>query len=196
MFKIEKEEPSYFQKTKAKVKKPKESKAWEEIGEIRAKLRADILLEEQSLLCAYCEKEIDDLPENSNIDHFKTRDRFPEETLNYNNLLVSCNSKFHCSHTKDNFGLKREDYVKIVNPVLENPENFFEYSWAGDILIREDLNLQDFEKAEFTIQIFKLDSKSLTEERKKIANALSFSMKYEFPDFQSMTKYLLNWEVT
>ena len=95
MFKIDKNEPKYFFEAKSKVKLAKEKSAWEDknIRYISQKLRADILLEEQSLLCAYCEREIEEDRNSSNIDHFKTRNLFPEETLNYHNLLVSCNSK-------------------------------------------------------------------------------------------------------
>ena len=49
--------------------------------------RYGIRIEEQSLLCSYCEREIDADPNISNIDHFKKRDLFPNLTLDYNNLI-------------------------------------------------------------------------------------------------------------
>ena len=103
MRQIIKDELDYFTSAKSKVALPKTKGAWEDkaISEIRAKLREDMLLEEQSLLCAYCEKEIDENSTSSNIDHFKTRNLFPELTLEYSNLLVSCNTKERCSNFKD-----------------------------------------------------------------------------------------------
>ena len=171
MFKISKTEPIYFSKAKSKVKLPKISGAWEEspIRAISEKLRGDILLEEQNLLCAYCEKEIDAHRDNSNNDHFKTRNLFPEETLNYHNLLISCNSRGRsCSSSKDSQKsiLKyREDYDNIVNPTVENPDNFFDYLPTGEIVAKND-------KAKYTIELFNLNNKSLIACRKNIARTL------------------------
>ena len=102
MYQISKNEPNYFTQAKSNISLPRVSSAWEDvnISDIRGQLRKDILVEEQNLLCAYCEKEIDDSSKKSNIDHFKTRNLFPEETLNYNNLLVSCNTHNRCSSSR------------------------------------------------------------------------------------------------
>ena len=176
MFQITKKEPLFFRKAKNKVKLPKVKGAWEDtnISAIRKKLRGDILLEEQNSLCAYCEREIDDDRLNSNIDHFKTRNLFPEETLNYNNLLVSCNSRGKCcSSSKDSQKsiLKvREDYKNIVNPCIDNPEDYFDYLLTGEIVSKTDCV-----KSNFTIDVFKLGKtagESLAQQRKKIADTL------------------------
>lgn len=167
MRQITKEEPAYFSKAKSKVKLPKVKSAWEDenISAIRERLRADMLLDEQGLLCAYCQKEIDEHRSNSNIDHFKTRNLFPEETLNYNNLLVSCNTFGRCSHLKDNTIKYKDEYENIVNPTMENPNVFFDYLITGEIVAKN-------EKGQFTIDIFNLQDKSLIECREQIAKAL------------------------
>lgn len=174
MFKINKTELDYFKQAKAKVKLPKQKTAWQNkhISEIRADLRRDILVNEQQSLCVYCEKQITAKPTQSNIDHFKTRHQFPQLTLDYDNLLVSCNHHQHCSHTKDNFGLNQSDYDNLINPVTEHPNYFFDYSFAGDIIAKSNLNRMDAKKANFTIQVFNLNNKSLIEERKKIIQSL------------------------
>jgi len=174
MFPISKNEPDYFNQAKKKVSTPKVKEAWDDnnIRNIRRSLREHILLHEQNLLCAYCEKEIDAEPKNSNIDHFKTRHLYPNDTLEYRNLLVSCNSKISCSHIKDNYRLRKEDYTKIINPIDENPNDYFEYGFAGDILIKNDLSLEQKIKAEFSIEIFNLNHKSLIDNRKIIAESL------------------------
>jgi uncharacterized protein (TIGR02646 family) len=182
MFQITKNEPQYFTNAKSNVKLKNVKDAWDDknIKPIREKLRGDILLDEQNLLCAYCEREIYDNSNNSNIDHFKTRHQFPEYTLDYDNLLVSCNSTTSCSHIKDNYGLTRNDYENIINPVVDNPDKFFEYGLAGDILVKDSLNNCDKDKAEFTIKVFNLNSKSLTEDRKKVANALILYKQHNY----------------
>ena len=167
MRQVTKEEPSYFTIAKSKVKLPKTKGAWEDehISKIRPQLRSDILLEEQMLLCAYCEKEIDESPENSNIDHFKTRNLFPELTLEYSNLLVSCNTEGRCSDFKDTHVKSRDDYEHIVNPAFENPNDFFDYLPTGEIFAKN-------EKAQFTIEIFNLKDKALTQCRLQIVKSL------------------------
>ncbi len=193
MFQIIKIEPSYFSKAKSKVKLPKIASAWEDdnIRAISQELRRDILLKEQNLLCAYCEKEIDESRESSNTDHFKTRNLFPEETLNYHNLLISCNSKGKsCSSSKDSqkSSLKqKDDYANIVNPTIENPDDFFDYLTTGEVIPKND-------KAGYTIRLFRLDDKSLTESRKEISKALKYidlsldEILNIFPDYPSFIK--------
>jgi len=183
---INKEEPAYFLKAKSKVKLPKVKYAWEDenISAIRETLRADMLLDEQSLLCAYCEKEIDESAKNSNIDHFKTRNLFPEETLNYHNLLVSCNTFGRCSHLKDNTVKHKHEYKHIVNPAIENPNDFFDYLTTGEIVAKN-------EKGQFSIDIFNLQDKSLVECREQIAKTLLVvdlsveEIYVVFPDYHS-----------
>jgi uncharacterized protein (TIGR02646 family) len=172
MFQIDKDKSSYFTLAKSRVKLPKIKDAWDDknIVPIRAKLREDILIIEQNNLCIYCEKKISSDSKTSNIDHFKTRNLFPEKTLDYNNLLVSCNVKNRCSSLKDsNKSLlqRKNDYANIINPIIENPNDFFDYLLSGEIL---PLN----EKAKFTIEIFNLNHQSLYDERKILADTLKY----------------------
>ena len=174
MFKIIKNEPVFFTEAKSKVKLPKISSAWdsEEIKDIRPQLREHILLEEQNLLCAYCEKAIDDNPKNSNIDHFRLKagHLYPEKTLDYSNLLVSCNTKGRCSNYKDKHIKSKDDYDNIVNPTIENPDDFFDYLITGRI-VAIDKN----PKAEFTIDIFQLGRNrddSLSRQRRQLVYSL------------------------
>ena len=187
MRQITKDEPSYFSTAKSKIKLFKTKGAWEDkhIAEIRPKLRSNMLLEEQMLLCAYCEKEIDESSKNSNIDHFKTRNLFPELTFEYSNLLVSCNTKERCSNFKDTHIKSREEYENIVNPTFENPNDFFDYLLTGEIIARN-------EKGQLTIDIFNLKDKALTQCRLQIIKSLehlddlSLDEIYNvFPDYHS-----------
>ena len=178
MLQIRKNQPTFFTDAKKKVKSSHFiSLAWYELGKneenFKTTLKEHILLEEQNMLCAYCEKEIKD-QRKSNTDHFKTRHLFPKETLSYENLLVSCKTPYHCEKIKDNFGLTISDYSKIIHPVFENPNDFFEYGIDGDIFAKDGLNQEDIEKAEFTIKVFALNNSSLKRERAKIGNSLNF----------------------
>jgi len=187
MIQIIKNEPTFFTEAKKKVKLPFISSAWSEIGKnekgFKTKLREYILLEEQNMLCAYCNQEIEAEDTYSNTDHLKKRDWCGRETLEYRNLLVSCKNKFHCENIKDNFKFTHcSEFDKIVNPVIENPDNFFDYGIDGDIFAKNGLNQLDKEKAEFTIKVFALNNSSLKKDRAKIGATLSFYSDSELND--------------
>ncbi len=174
MFKITKSNPpDYFENAKRNISRPLESHAWKDrhIDLIRKELREYIVSKEQFSLCAYCEKWVDGTSKKSNIDHFKTRHLFPKLTLDYNNLLVSCNSFGRCSNYKDK-NIGQADYNKIINPVLYNPNDFFDYLMTGEIYPKPNLSPSDKERAESTLELFQLNHRGLTEERKKISMQL------------------------
>ena len=197
MFKITKDEPVFFTNAKKKVKLPLVSSAWREIGNdkkgFKTELREHILLEEQNMVCAYCEQEIESDGNSSNTDHFKTRNLFPKETLNYENLLVSCKNKSHCEYIKDKFGLNISDYTKIINPVLEDPDSFFEYGIAGDILVKNGLTNLENEKAKFTIKVFRLDDISLEKDRRRVVHMLQ-SYKNQNFEINEIFRFLSDYK--
>jgi len=178
MFRINKAEPAFFTINKKKVKLPKIKNAWgdKHIISINSKLRNYILSKEQYNLCAYCEKEINSDSLKSNIDHFKKRVLFPEETLNYENLFISCNNKNRCSNFKgsNRRKLSKNDYENIINPTLENPSNFFNYLPTGEIYPKSNLDKINKKKAIFTIEIFQLNEIDLVNERKTIMKSLFY----------------------
>jgi uncharacterized protein (TIGR02646 family) len=179
MQKIVKNEPKFFKNAKQKVKIPNISKAWEDknIKDIKAKLREYIIKEQQNM-CAYCEQKLENI-EKLSIDHFKKRDLFPEETLEYINLFISCKSNNHCENSKDRYPkLQKNDYKKIIHPVLDEVENYFTYNLTGEIEANENLNEFDKEKVKFTIKVFNLNDKSLVEDRKKIINSIIYTINY------------------
>ncbi len=171
MLQVTKSEPDFFSNKKKKVTNPKQSDAWKEISDIRAGLREYILTNEQESMCVYCEKVITSDVKKSNIDHFKTRDQFPQATLDYENLFVSCNNKGHCSDKKDNYGLTKEEYKKIINPSSNEVDNSF-YYFAGDMV-------GENEKAKFTIDVFELNHISLVQERKKIIQNFQYCKEFD-----------------
>ena len=64
----------------------------------------------------------------------------------------------------------KDDYDNIVNPIIDNPDDFFDYLITGRI-VAIDKN----PKAEFTIDIFKLGRNKddpLSRQRKEIADSL------------------------
>jgi uncharacterized protein (TIGR02646 family) len=191
MFKIEKNEPDFFTKAIKKVK----TNSWndKEIRKIRPKLREYILKTEQNYLCAYCEKIITSDSKHSNIDHFKKKDSqfFPKDIFNYNNLLVSCNTHNRCSEYKDNKknALLKSDYVNMINSVLENPDEYFEYFTTGEIILKDEEN----KKAKFTKNIFQLNQSPLVKDRKKLTIVI-LQLKKDGMTFQEVFNYLREYK--
>lgn len=184
MFKITKVEPDFFTQAKSTVKLPLVSDAWRDpaIEVIRPQLREHILMQEQNGLCCYCEKKMDSHPKNSNIDHFKLKagHLFPQKTLEYTNLVVSCNTTGRCSSHKDKKITSKDEYDHIVNPIDENPDDYFDYLLTGEIV-----PINDNAKATFTIDIFKLgrnESDSLSQARKQLAETLRYLSNLSLED--------------
>lgn len=184
MFYITKNEPDFFSQAKSKVTLPLVSDAWRdpEIEAIRPRLREYILRHEQNGLCCYCEKKIDAHRDNSNIDHFKLKagHLFPQKTLEYTNLVVSCNTIGRCSGHKDKTIKLKREYDDIVNPIDENPDNYFDYLLTGEIV-----PINDNTKANFTIDIFKLgrnENEGLSQTRKQLAETLKYLSNLSLED--------------
>lgn len=134
-------------------------------------MRTHMLMEEQNFQCAYTEIRLE--PEQSHIDHFKKKSLYPKLTFHWNNLLTSSNYDFYGARFKDKH-IKKAHYQNFINPVIENPQQYFTYSFTGEILI----DPKD-EKAKLTVEIFNLKDRSLVEQRKTIAGVIT-SMIHQF----------------
>jgi uncharacterized protein (TIGR02646 family) len=97
-----------------------------------------ILSVEQGYICCYCGQRL--VLENSHIEHIRPQSVFAELSLDYKNLLVSCQAELqpgdpmHCGKAKDNWF----DEELLVSPLQENCADFFEYTLAGEILPTRD----------------------------------------------------------
>ena len=121
--------------------------------------------QEQGYICCYCEREI--FANDSHIEHFKpkNKNKFPQEQLNYNNLLCSCQLECdqgeprHCGPSKGSWYI--ED--KLVSPLDSDCEEKFKYTNDGQILPKSE-NDKD---AKTTIKKLQLDIDKLNKLREK-----------------------------
>lgn len=96
------------------------------------------LIEEQGDICCYCGMRIS--REDSHIEHLKPQSKYPEDELNYNNLLASCQLKRepkepqHCGVKKENW----YDENLMVSPLEPNCADFFRYTGGGEILPNDE----------------------------------------------------------
>lgn len=144
----------------------KQPKVWDDISPIRQQLRKHIL-EEQNKFCAYTELRINTV-DDCHIDHYHTRNLYPDETFEYSNMLVSCNSEEYGAKYKDKQVKIKEDYKELVNPVEDLPTDFIEFGLTG-----RANTVGDCTKGKQTISFFNLNEKSLVQRRKTVvANLL------------------------
>ncbi len=136
-------------------------KTWDEIAPIRQQLRGHIL-KEQNNLCAYTELRIN-TTEDCHIDHYHTRNLYPEETFKYANMLVSCNAEKYGAKYKDKQIKVKTDYNGLINPVEEMPAEHIEFGLTGTVS-----PVKNSPKGEKTISYFNLNEKSLVERRKTV----------------------------
>ena len=179
MLKIDKaEEPLEFVNFK---KVHPNSKRWAAIKRESGlkKILWEYLLEQEqkingSYCCVYCERKI--TLDDSHIEHIKPKSVYKDETFNYQNLTVSCeveevtvkNLKIKlktCGHHKGD----RFDEDRFINPVREDPKDFFTYDLTtGNVVPRESLSVKEQEKAEYTIDLLNLNHYYLDDKRTEI----------------------------
>ncbi|MCK4663185.1 MAG: TIGR02646 family protein [Bacteroidales bacterium] len=191
MKKINKNTPPFLSKF-IKKNKPKD---WKELTPETKTELGEYILKEQRNQCAYCECYIKQYKSNFHIDHFKTRNLFPQLTFDYNNLFLSCTSKDNCASYKDKSHLQKKDFDKLIHPAFDNPEDSFSYLASGAIYPKNPNDV----KAIFTIEKFNLQSKKLVHRRRTIAIKLSNNhyksidseiIIKEFKEYESFIKYI------
>lgn len=91
------------------------------------------LMAEQGHICCYCERRLTD--EDSHIEHFRPQSDPAVDTLDYTNLLCSCQNQLkkgeprHCGNLKDDWF----DPILLVSPLDPACENRFAFTGDGRI---------------------------------------------------------------
>lgn len=68
--------------------------------------------------CAYCEVILNQKSTYLEIDHFKHKDDYPDDVIQWNNLLPACR---HCNGSKSDHDVVAEP---IINPAVNNPADY------------------------------------------------------------------------
>lgn len=102
-------------------------------GEIKESIRAS-LMAEQGYICCYCEIRLTE--RTSHIEHFAPRSRFPQESLDYQNLLCSCQRELDRGEPRHCGSLKGDWYDSrlLVSPLDQGCETRFAYTGDGRII--------------------------------------------------------------
>jgi len=157
---VKSKEPEVLSNFKNEYKKKhKRNAVYDDItSDFKDNLKA-VLSEEQHFICCYCMKRIK--PHNSHIEHIKPRSQFKGETLNYYNLLVSCNGM---EDTRDNCGHKKIGWYndkELLMPLDPACEKIFTYNPYGRMEASQ-------KNGETTITRLNLNSHLLVRARKAI----------------------------
>ena len=120
---------------------------------------------EQENLSGYTEKP---LKSGVHVDHFRKQALFntPDMVFGWGNMIADEHNPNYGADYKDK-RVTREEYDKLINPVLEDPHHYLTYMDEGIIKPVDGLTVQEREKAEKTIEIFNLKHPLLKELRER-----------------------------
>ena len=126
--------------------------------EIKHNLRQH-MLGVQKNICAYCCAQINDLSKSHN-EHIKPKDSFPKQSMEYDNLIVSCTTQGEdrtCGmHKANNY-----DEHLFVSPLSEDCESHFRFEQNGKVTGIS-------EAGKYTIELLNLNAYRLVECRKAL----------------------------
>lgn len=119
---------------------------------------------EQENLSGYTEKP---LKSGVHVDHYRKQALFNTQDMvfGWENMIADEHNPGYGADYKDRMVTMREEYAKLINPVLEDPHHFLTYMDEGIIKPADGLSGQDREKAEKTIEVFNLRHPLLKELR-------------------------------
>ncbi|EEJ7235596.1 TIGR02646 family protein [Salmonella enterica] len=133
-----------------------------------------LLLNEQYHLCCYSEIRADLRGLGYHIEHVENKSQQPGRTFDYQNLAASALDSENGLHL---FGInafgghsrgKQEavDMAKFIHCHLPDCSRYFAYLSDGRIVPADELNAQEMERAEYTIDLLNLNSGFLQTERR------------------------------
>lgn len=156
-----KNEPELFHRWKNK-KNPNWLPTWDNLDtDIKQSLHRS-LIEEQGHICCYCGKRISE--PDSHIEHLRPQSKYPDLSLDYRNLLASCQGisnqngqknikkiPCHCGHFKGNWF----DENLMVSPLTKQCENRFRYLADGQITGEDKAATKTIEKLNLDVDLLR-----------------------------------------
>lgn len=150
----------------------------------------ECLKQDQDGVSGYTEKPL----QKEHIDHFKTRNLFHNDRFDWYNFVVDEKEENRFgSGIKDNV-VTEEDYSNniIINPITDNPHDYFTYNTRGEIIPRFGLNANEKLRAVRTIELFNLNDSVLVDCRCQVINLFSTCLldEYTISDLERDCKYM------
>lgn len=138
----------------------------------RAQTRASCLTE-QWALCAYSELVLDDGDLGMHLDHVKPKSKFPGQTFEHANLLLSAIDDIGAR------GLIRQDVFgghargnryhshAFIQPLVADCRRYFHYAIDGRMEPRRGLSTRNRRRAAYTIRLMNLNAPALVNRRRR-----------------------------
>ncbi|MCH7334662.1 hypothetical protein [Acinetobacter modestus] len=129
----------------AEYKRKNPTHRYDDLGEDLEQIRPTIrqaCLDEQSYLCAYCCRQIGLKDHDCMNEHILPRQRYPQYSFDFTNIVASCTAKGSCDDVKDNHQI-------TISPISPRCETEFEFNISGTIKGLTD-------DAKQTIEVLKL----------------------------------------
>jgi uncharacterized protein (TIGR02646 family) len=124
-------------------------------------LLRQILLDEMTFQhCSFCDGFPIEATSQATIEHFKPKSKYPIEVYAWHNLYIACNK---CQEKNDNFD------NRLLRPDAAEYDfyDYFLYNAAtGEIEINPSADIDAQERAEITIDLYKLNADGRTAARK------------------------------
>lgn len=138
-----------------------------DFAEFRPLLRHE-LYEEQNHMCAYCCRKIIDDNSSCSVEHIEPRHGKIESrrSLDYDNLVATCNEKSTCGTHKRN----EYDKEKFISPLDRDCEKKLRYNiYSGDI--------KNTDENEYTLRLLNLNEYRLIQIRRTIGYEIEQYLK-------------------
>ena len=117
--------------------------------------------------CSFCTKHISDFDDEMTVEHIKTKKDYPKYIYQWSNLLCACKTCNTKRSTKKYIKKKYLDPSKI-----DNIEEYFCYKLDGKIDVNKELDIESQEKANYMIELYKLNREELVCKRREFLKDL------------------------
>lgn len=165
----------YLPKLMAAINAGEELAKQKHLKKYNYKVTKDELKKMQHKKCAYCEAPSIDGTQAGDIEHFQTKDAYPEKAFDWENLFLSCS---RCNQSlKKTFDVGVNYPFAILKPDVDNPMDYFEFKFLEFVdssgnsyfepILEPKITLgqEDRLRALKTIEVLGLNSKTSIEAR-------------------------------
>lgn len=166
--------------------------SYKEFSDTDQELKKSLLLHQKGV-CAYCMQRINLKLNKYNklqieVEHIKSQEKFPVQSLNYENMIGVCNGNSkgieHCDKSKKSLELNK------LCPTLKNCESLITYSRSGEI--KSTTNDQQIETDINTL--LNLNNQRLIEFRRNMIDLIIKLLSQKYPR-KTWTKKILQKEI-
>jgi uncharacterized protein (TIGR02646 family) len=134
-------------------------------------------IEEQFCLCAYCCALIKNNPISCHNEHLDAQDKAPQKTLDYDNMVASCNANNQC-------GKAHKSQPLSLTPLMNACETELKFYLTGRVTGLTP-------RADKAIIVLNLNHPALVETRKQLVDALIYEIGEDPKDIEVLDDYLL-----